>query len=112
MPFNRGDEVEVVATDDDLRMVNLNLYNINSFPNFRSIGGTVTFHAVTTGELMPNWHDRKNQPCTLVRIRHPRGSGVWWFPEHCVVPRVNTPQQKAFLNFRQALLAKSRHATA
>jgi hypothetical protein len=108
MPFNRGDEVEVVATSDDLRMVGLNFYNINSFPNFSSIEGTVTFHAVATGEPRPNWFV-KGRPITLVQIRNPdhihwvptRGSGVWWFPEYCVVPRVNTPQRRALCMFKE-----------
>jgi hypothetical protein len=109
MPFNRGDEVEVVATSDDLHMVRLDFYNVESFPNFRSIGGTVTFHAVTTGELMPNWRVLKGRPITLVQIRNPdrihlvptRGAGVWWFPEHCVVPRVTTPQRRALQMFKE-----------
>lgn len=102
MPFNRGDEVEVVATNDDMRMVNLDFYYVASFPNFCRISGTVTFHAVATGELRPNWGNNKNQPITLVQIRRPDRSGaVWWFPEHCVVPRVNTLQRRALQMFKE-----------
>jgi hypothetical protein len=102
MPFNKGDEVEVVATSDDLHMVGIGFRHVEPFTNYSCIGGIVTFYAEATGAIAHNWRNSEEQPITLVQIRSQGIDGnTYWLPEHCVMQRASTPQRRALRMFKE-----------
>ncbi len=115
MHYNQGDRVRIVATRAQCAFV-----GISSFPTCFSVYDNYSYNfaldqVICTGFYRSSWcvtNFEKDEQDVGGYLPDGRRACTWFLPDDCFHPHAVTPQQKAFLNFRQALLAKGRHATA
>ena len=113
MHFNQGDRVIIIATRDDCEK-----FHIYFFPDCFYMFDNVTYNASTCTVTFTGFYKHDNCVANFVgepdyrNLPDGRRKRKWFLPGHCFHPYAVTPQQKAFFNFRQAVIAKSRHAAA
>jgi hypothetical protein len=110
MTFNQGDRVTIIATRDDCKEV-----HIHFFPNCFYLFDNVVYNPHTDVVTFTGFYGEPNEVRNFtggdpLDDNDGRKYRAWFLPPHCFYPYAGTTQQKAFLKFRQAMLAKSRHA--
>jgi hypothetical protein len=122
MHYNQGDRVRIVATRAQCAFV-----GISNFPTCFSAYDNYSYNSVLDQVICTGFYKspsaaRSRNWCVTNfeedeqdvggYLPDGRRARTWFLPDDCFHPYAVTPQQKAFLNFRQAMLAKGRHATA